>query len=152
METFSAFLTLCTGNSPVTGEFPRKGQWSGALMFSLICAWINDWVNNRDAGDLIRHRVHYDVTVMKADGARITTWLYSSRSYARKIFKKMALSVIKFKNQMIQCMLQQLDEKISSRGREPSAGPVQEASQSVCPYNFKVPLNPRKWTQKPYNQ
>ena len=28
---------LC-GNSPVTGEFPHKGQWCGALMFSLICA------------------------------------------------------------------------------------------------------------------
>ena len=33
-------------------------------MFSLICAWINDWVNNRKAGDLRRHRAHYDVTVM----------------------------------------------------------------------------------------
>ena len=39
---------------------PRKGQWRGALMFSLICAWINGWVNNGDAGDLI----HYDVTVI----------------------------------------------------------------------------------------
>ena len=53
------------------GEFtghrwiPRhKGQWRGALMFSLICAWINGWVNNREAGDLRRDRVHYDVTVM----------------------------------------------------------------------------------------
>ena len=33
-------------------------------MFSLICAWINDWVNNREAGDLRRHRGHYDVNVM----------------------------------------------------------------------------------------
>ena len=44
---------------------PRKGQWRGALMFSLICAWINGLVNNREAGDLRRHRAHYDVTVMK---------------------------------------------------------------------------------------
>ena len=43
---------------------PHKGQWSRALMFSLICAWINGWVNNRDAGDLRRHRAHYDVTTM----------------------------------------------------------------------------------------
>ena len=44
---------------------PRtKGQWRGALMFSLICAWINSWVNNREAGDLRRHHTHYDVTVM----------------------------------------------------------------------------------------
>ena len=45
---------------------PHNGEWRGALMFSLICAWTNDWVNNRDAGDLRRHRAHYDVTVMFA--------------------------------------------------------------------------------------
>ena len=37
METFSASLVLCAGNSPVTGEFPCKGHWRGALMISLIC-------------------------------------------------------------------------------------------------------------------
>ena len=30
---------------------PHKGQWRGALMLSLICAWINGWVNNGEAGD-----------------------------------------------------------------------------------------------------
>ena len=58
---------------PLCGEFtghrwpvnsPHKGQQRGALMFSFICAWINGWVNNREAGDLRRHRAHYDVTVM----------------------------------------------------------------------------------------
>ena len=43
---------------------PHKGQWRGTYMFSLICTRINGWVNNDDAGDLRRHRVHYDVTVM----------------------------------------------------------------------------------------
>ena len=43
---------------------PHKGQWRGALMFSLICAWINNWANNGDAADLRRHNVHHDVTVM----------------------------------------------------------------------------------------
>ena len=43
---------------------PHKGQWCGALMFSLICVWINGWENNREAGDLRRHRTHYDVIVM----------------------------------------------------------------------------------------
>ena len=38
---------------------PHKGQRRGALMFSLICARINGLVNNREAGDLRRHRVHY---------------------------------------------------------------------------------------------
>ena len=38
---------------------PYKGQWCGALMYSLICAWTNGWVNNRDAGDLRGYRVHH---------------------------------------------------------------------------------------------
>ena len=48
--------------SPVNS--PHKSQWRGALMFSAICAWINGWVNNGEAGDLRHHRAHYDVTVM----------------------------------------------------------------------------------------
>ena len=48
--------------SPVNS--PHKGQWRGALMFSLICVSINGWVNNLEAADLRRHRVHYYVTVM----------------------------------------------------------------------------------------
>ena len=43
---------------------PHKGQWRGALMFSLICARINGWVNNGEAGDLRRNHAHYDVTVI----------------------------------------------------------------------------------------
>ena len=86
----SVLLTICEGDPPIITNhddvikwkhFPRywpfvrgihrspvnsphKGQWRGALMFSLICAWINAWVNNREAGDLRRHRGHYDVIVM----------------------------------------------------------------------------------------
>ena len=46
--------------------FPRHWpfKWRGALMFSLICAWLNGWINNRESGDLRRHPTHYDVTVM----------------------------------------------------------------------------------------
>ena len=36
MEPFSALLALCAGNSPVPVNSPHKGQWRGALMFSLI--------------------------------------------------------------------------------------------------------------------
>ena len=61
METFSALLAICVGNSSVTGEFPA--QRSVTRMFSLICAWIKGWVNNGEAGDLRRHRAHYDVNV-----------------------------------------------------------------------------------------
>ena len=49
--------------SPVNS--PHKGQWRRAFMFSLICAWINGWVNNGEADDLRRYRAHYDVTVME---------------------------------------------------------------------------------------
>ena len=48
--------------SPVNS--PHKGQCRWAFMFSLTCAWINGWVNNRGSGDLRRHQAHYDVIVM----------------------------------------------------------------------------------------
>ena len=51
--------------SPVNS--PHKGQWRGALMFSLIGTRLNGWVNNRCAGDLRRHQVHYDVIVTLPD-------------------------------------------------------------------------------------
>ena len=58
--------------SPVNS--PHKGQWRGALMFSLICVWINGWVNNHEAGDLRRYRAHYDVIVMEIND-RLNTGL-----------------------------------------------------------------------------
>ena len=55
----------------LSGEFtgprwiPRtKASDAGLLMFSLICAWINGWVNNGAAGELRHHRAHYYVIVM----------------------------------------------------------------------------------------
>ena len=48
--------------SPVNS--PHKRQWCGALMFSFIGAWINGWVNNREAGDFRFHHAHYSITVM----------------------------------------------------------------------------------------
>ena len=48
--------------SPVNS--PHKGQWHGALMFSLICARINGWVNKCETGDWRCHCAHYDFTVM----------------------------------------------------------------------------------------
>ena len=45
-----------TGHLRYPVNSPHKGQW--ALMFSLICVWINDWVNNREAGDLRHNRAH----------------------------------------------------------------------------------------------
>ena len=51
-NSFRVLLAICVGSSP------------GALMFSMICAWINGWANNRGAGDLGRHGAHYDVTLI----------------------------------------------------------------------------------------
>ena len=64
METFSALLAICAGIRRSLVNSPYKGQW--ALMFPLICAWINRWVNNGEAGDFRRYRAHYDVIVMPA--------------------------------------------------------------------------------------
>ena len=65
METFSALLALCAGNFPVTGEFPaqRPVTRNFDVFFDLrLKKRLNK--NNRDAGDLRRHRAHYDVIVM----------------------------------------------------------------------------------------
>ena len=64
METFTALLAICAGKSPVPVSSLHKGQWRGALMFSLICARINGWVNDREAGDLRCHRALYDVIMI----------------------------------------------------------------------------------------
>ena len=58
MQIFFALLAFVRGihRSPVNS--PHKGQWREALMFSLIFAWTNAWVNNREAGDLRRHCAH----------------------------------------------------------------------------------------------
>ena len=65
METFSALLAICVGNSSVTGEIPAKGQWRELWVF--FCAWINGWVNNRGNGDLRFRRAHYDVNAMMCE-------------------------------------------------------------------------------------
>ena len=59
--------------SPVNS--PHKGQWRGALMFTLICTRINGWVNNGEAGDLRRYRAHYDVIVMRWQGCHWDEYL-----------------------------------------------------------------------------
>ena len=61
---FRRYCTFVRGIHRFPVNSPHKGQWRGALMFSLVCNRINGWVNNGEAGDLRRHRAHYDVTVM----------------------------------------------------------------------------------------
>ena len=52
------------GIHPSLVIFPHKGQWRGALTFSLICASTNDRINNRTAGNLRGLRDHYVVSVI----------------------------------------------------------------------------------------
>ena len=61
---FPCYWPFVRGIHRSTVNSPHKGQWHGALTFPLTCAWINGWVNNWEAGDLGRHRAHYEVTVM----------------------------------------------------------------------------------------
>ena len=64
IETFPRYWPFVRGTHRSPVNCPHKGQWREALMFSLICAWMNSWVNNREAGDLRHHRTHYDVTTI----------------------------------------------------------------------------------------
>ena len=70
METFSALLAFCVGNSPVTAEFPtqRPVTRSFEVFFDL-----DSWANNGDAGGLRRYRAHYDVIVMIKKTVRTNT-------------------------------------------------------------------------------
>ena len=78
METFSALPAFCAGNSPVPGEFSsqRPVMRSFDVSFDLR---MNKWLTgNRKAGDLRRHRAHYDVNVMASSMLCQTLWIISS--------------------------------------------------------------------------
>ena len=68
MTSSNENISRVTGH--LCGEFTghpwisRTKSVTRSFDFSFICAWINGWVNNREADDLRRHRVHHDVTVM----------------------------------------------------------------------------------------
>ena len=57
---FSRYWPFVQEIHPSPVNFPHKGQWRGASMFSL-CLHKHGWVNNLEAGDLRHHRAHYDV-------------------------------------------------------------------------------------------
>ena len=68
---FSRYWTFERGIHRWPVNPPSKSQWRGASMLCFICVWTNDWINNRDPGDLRRHRAHHDVTVMDGVGDAI---------------------------------------------------------------------------------
>ena len=70
-------MTSSNGNifrvtGPLCGEFTgvrwiphTKASDADIWCFLWSAPWIDGWVNNRAAGDLNRHRAHYDVIVMR---------------------------------------------------------------------------------------
>ena len=84
MENNPRYWSFVRGihRSPVNSS--HKGQWCGVLMFSLICSWIDRWVNYCEAGDLRRHRAHYEVTVMR--WTYKFTYILSSRLCEKSVF------------------------------------------------------------------
>ena len=110
METFSALLALCVGNSPVTGEFSTQRPVTQS--FDVFWAWTNGWVNNREAGDLRCHRAHYDITVMVQERCISSAnlmgpFFYKPAAYGCKdtgphvnikmVFPDMGISIIKIR-------------------------------------------------------
>ena len=83
---------------------PHKGQWRGALKFSVICIWINGWVKNHEAGDLRRYRAHYDVIVMVGMGwpelgPSCISWITSGWRYSYRRFSCLRCSICEVTNQ-----------------------------------------------------
>ena len=64
METFSALLAICAGNSSVPGEFSTQRPVTRSFDVFFNLRLNNGWVNIREAGDLRCYRAHYDVIVM----------------------------------------------------------------------------------------
>ena len=64
---FPRYWSFVRGIHRSSANSPHNDQWRVPLIFSLICAWRNGWVNHRDAGDLRCHRAHYNATVMSND-------------------------------------------------------------------------------------
>ena len=91
MTRYMYMMTSSNGNffrftGPLCGEFTGHG-WIPLAKASDAERWYflwsatekNDWANNRNAGDLRRHRAHYDVIVM-------ICWLVSSSRRSRLIY------------------------------------------------------------------
>ena len=74
-KRFPRYWSFVRGIHRSSVKSPHKGQWRGTLKFSLICVWINGWVNNREAGDLRHYPTHDDVTVMLLDHLSIDMFL-----------------------------------------------------------------------------
>ena len=72
---------LCAENLPVTSEFPAQRPVARIFHVAMICVWTNGWVNSQEAGDLRRHRAHYDVIVMSAWTSALAYWHHDLKNF-----------------------------------------------------------------------
>ena len=108
METFSALLAICAENLPVPVKSQHKGQWRAALMFTLICAPINGWINNREVGDLRRHRARYDVIVMNKNFLHlwlVVCWDIIFIKRGLDFIKSLANKALQIKLEVLRCAI-----------------------------------------------
>ena len=92
MEAFSALPAICAAKFIRFPSIPRtKASDAELLFFSLICVWINGWVNSNEAGDLRRNRAHYDGNIMEWQSSKIVvsviaTWFIFLSLYSYTTF------------------------------------------------------------------
>ena len=109
MDTFSALLALCAGNSPVNSEFPSQRPVTRSFDVCFDLYLNKRWVNNREAGDLRRIRPHYDVTVMNYDISPSQQETDTPRwsNYMVAFCKTPAIDTVTRCNEMCKCGLKQ---------------------------------------------
>ena len=114
--------------SPVNS--PHKHHWRGPLMFSLICAWINRWVNNREAGDLRHHCAHYDVIVM------------NDAHVLRRVTRPALGTVVEWKRQ---CMMTSSNGNIFRANGHLCKGPVTRGFDVFFDLRLNKRLSKQSW-------
>ena len=81
--------------------------------FLFICAWINGWVNNREAGDLRRYSPHYDVTVMWCTVIHSGIWLtYTDVPSGRRADQNILFFKITFINPVINLTIMSSNNRV----------------------------------------
>ena len=127
--------------SPVNS--PHKGQWRGALMFTLICVWTNDWVNNRYADDLSRHYAHYDVTVMGLTGSILVTHI-SPASFT-PLLGQSRLTIIRYES--FACIMRCIINEISRLYCVCRFNDITNKDFSNICYIADASMNKMKWSR-----
>ena len=99
MEIFSRYWPFVRGIHRWPVNSPHKRPVTRSFdFFSLICTWINGWINNGEAGDLRCHRTHYDCTVMSHSFSSVPhhhqpnyDWCYFPCLYRMSFLAKLCL-------------------------------------------------------------